>query len=210
MLVVIDLAFIGVDIAYRVADVEDPGRLLVTTDRGYAEGYQYLKILGIVLLLGVIAVRTRDLVFYVWTAVFSYLLIDDLLRIHEIVGGQFFGDVLAHFPPAAGDNVYKLGQIVFSVVVGGLVLVAVLMATRASLEAVRRTSNSLLALLFLFAFFSLFLDGAGTWLEFGGRPTIEDGGEMVAMSLIAGFVFSMREDVDALGPPAGVPATTAP
>lgn len=209
LLVVIDLAFIGLDVACRVADVDQPGRLLVTTDRGYAEGFQYLKIIAIVLLLGFIAVRTRDLVFYVWTALFSYLLIDDLLRVHETVGGQFLGDALVHFPPTAGGNVYKLGQILFSVAVGGLALVAILVSTRASSEAARRISHSLLALLFVFAFFSLVLDGAGNWLDFAIRPVLEDGGEMVAMSLIAAFVFSVSEEVATLGLPASVPARTA-
>lgn len=203
----IDLAFIGLDIASRVADVDQPSRLFVTTDRGYAEGFQYLKITAIVLLLGFIAVRTRDLVFYVWTALFCYLLIDDLLRIHETVGGQILGDALVPFLPTAGGNAYKLGQILFSVAVGGLALVAILVSTRASSEAARRTSHSLLTLLFVFAFFSLVLDGAGSWLDFGVRPILEDGGEMVAMSLIAAFVLSVSEEVAARGLPAGVPAS---
>ena len=203
LLVSIDVAFVVLDIAVRVAGVSEPGRLLVTTDRGYAEAFQYLKILGIAVLLGVIASRTRELVFYVWTVIFGYLLVDDLLRIHETVGGEFLGDVLENLPLAAGGNVYKLGQILFSVVVAGLVLGAILVSSRFSSQVARRTSNTLLVLLVVFAFFSLVLDAVGTWLDFAGRPTVEDGGEMFAMSLIAGFVFSLYSKGELTASPRG-------
>ncbi|MDJ0498774.1 MAG: hypothetical protein QNJ89_13155 [Acidimicrobiia bacterium] len=194
LLVAIDIAFIGLDVASRAA-VAEPGRLLLTTDRGYAEAFQYLKILWIALLLGSVAVRTRELVLYVWTLVFGYLLLDDALRIHETIGGDVCGDVLQQLSLTAAGDVYKMGQNLFAVIVGGLILASILVAARVSSEAVRRVSNDLLALLIVFAFFSVFLDAAGTWLDLEARSIVEDGGEMLAMSVIAGFALSVRSQV---------------
>lgn len=62
--------------------------LWITEDQSYAEIFQYIKELWIVLILGFNYWQFKTKVFLVWGLLFNYILLDDSFRIHEIIGSQ--------------------------------------------------------------------------------------------------------------------------
>ena len=96
--------------------VLDEKLLWITQEQSYAEIFQYIKELWIALILGFGYWQRRKIMFLAWTLLFSYLLLDDSLSIHEIVGsqlGEFF-----QFQNVFGLRAVDLGEILVSATVG--------------------------------------------------------------------------------------------
>ena len=90
--------------------------LWITQEQSYAEVFQYIKELWIALILGFGYWHRRKILFLAWTLLFSYLLLDDSLSIHEIIGskiGNFF-----QFQDVFSLRAVDLGEILVSATVG--------------------------------------------------------------------------------------------
>ena len=166
LLISIDLVFVVLHVLENQTELLSNPQFLLSTDRGYSENFQYLKMLGIVFLLSSLFMRTRAVPYLIWAILFGYLLLDDICRIHETVGGEFIGDLLQRMPLTSSADTYRLGQIIFALVVGGLILSTIMVTVYFSRGFVRRTLNWMLILLFGFAFFSVFVDCAGDLLPY--------------------------------------------
>ena len=62
--------------------------LWITEDWSYAEIFQYIKELWIVAILGFGYWKRQNILFLAWALLFSYLLLDDSLSIHETIGSK--------------------------------------------------------------------------------------------------------------------------
>jgi hypothetical protein len=160
-------------------------------DRGYGEFFQYVMTLWTVLLLGALGFRRRAGVFFAWALAAGYLGIDDALSIHERAGFAF-----AALAPQMGGAAVHIGELLW---LGGVGLILVTAVAVAHLRASRddRAVSGILILLFaLLAFFGIAIDAIHHLLLPGPTfdvigTTIEDGGEILVMSVIFSFVFAV-------------------
>lgn len=190
-LLIADLLFVLMHVLHKqalpaFADIS----FMVTLEGGYGERFQYLKEVSIAVMLGFLASRHRSALFAAWALVFFYLLLDDSLSVHERLGSWLAG--VLGFQAALGLRAVDFGELLVSgVVAGGFVLLIATLALR-STARMRRLCVDYLQLLALLVFFGVVVDMLhviGKDYGLRGLGLLEDGGEMLAMSLITAYTF---------------------
>ena len=171
--------------------------LSVSKDGGYAEYFQYAKLATIVVLLYLVARVKRSALIGGWGIIFFILLADDALKIHER-GGARLADWFS-FSAMYNLRAVDYGELmVFAL--WGLIAIAILTVTSRidRSPTAREVSKGLFLLLLGLACFGglfdmLHIAAANTWeLSATGNnlfDAVEDGGEMVVVSLVLGFVY---------------------
>lgn len=202
LLIFVDVIFFGLEILYSWGYAGDY-RYSLGADRGYAEVYGYIKFFWIVLLLAWLAHKKRQLVYGVGALLFFYFLLDDSLQIHETAGGQIAE--WAGMLQAYGLRGKDFGELTVSALVGVFFLVVGWVAYRHSNAFARRVGLYLLAGVFALAIFGVgadmlhqLLGGQFPWTN---TPLLilEDGGELMVISVICWFVYSLAHQQ--LSPP---------
>ena len=169
------------------------GRFRVDVDRGFAESFQYLKLLLTTGSLVFLLTKQKALSYSAWAVVFAFALLDDALKIHEEVGRHLVDGL--GIPAAFGLRGQDFGELIvwgaFGVVLLGFVLFSYLRAAPAE----KAFSRSLALLFAVFVLFGLGVDMLHILL---GGPLIlqtfmsvlEDGGEMLTISVVTVFVWN--------------------
>lgn len=194
LLLATDVAFILLHILNSVLSWANP-LLSLMTDGGYPEMFQYIKEFWIAIALFTLCWRTRQGIYAPWGLLFIYLLCDDALRFHER-GGWFLVSEWNYFRPALGLRAVDFGELAVSATAGLVFLVLIAFFYVRSSQSGKNMSKDLTLLLGLLVFFGIFTDMVHSLfksLPVKGMITIEDGGEMIAMSLIAGYVVHLLE-----------------
>jgi hypothetical protein len=164
-------------------------------DGGLAEQYQYVKQVWLAACLGVAFLQRRGRAFAGWAVFFGFLLLDDALQIHERVGlvlSQALG-----IPPMFGLRSKDFGEVMVAAIVGAAACAFAWLSIRRGGESSRRLSADLLCLLAALALFGVFFDVLHTITYFRlpvAAPVfalIEDGGEMLVVSMITAYVFDV-------------------
>jgi hypothetical protein len=171
--------------------------LLLDFDKGYAEAFQYIKEFWIAGLLAFISFRTRKFFFFAWSLLFLYFLLDDSLSIHEKLGNTLSGYLAfaTQFKLEAND----LGELIASAFFGFVLLSIIGLSTYLSSRKIKLISLDLAILLGVLIFFGVGMDVlhaiARSIPGSGILTLVEDGGEMMAMSLICWYAASLLESV---------------
>ena len=169
----------------------------IWTDKGFAESFQYIKEFWIVLMFFIFALRKSKFLYFNWAAVFGYMLLDDCGEIHEKLGFKI-SSYLASVPPF-GLRTQDIGELAVFIIFGFVLLLPLLVCFYMSDENERMVSKYLFAMLIAFGVFGIFFDMLNMIIV-GMRSSpfleqitavIEDGGEMIIMSIILWFVFSL-------------------
>ena len=160
-------------------------------DRGYGEFFQYAKWLWSALLLAVLAVSARMPVAWGWMAACLYLLVDDAFLLHEQAGWAF-RDMI---PGGPGWAVHT-GELLFMGAVGLAILITVTVTHRLTAPELRGISWVMAALIAGMALFGVVVDAIHHLLFPGPGlrsffTTIEDGGEMLVLSVIVAFLLAV-------------------
>ncbi len=185
-----DFAFMLVDFFYRLRWVSNP---LFSTmmDFGYPEVYQYIKEYWIVALLLMLAIKRSYLVYYAWSLLFIYLLLDDSLQIHEIFGAYLSN--YFEFQPMFGLRAQDFGELSVTALFASLLFTFIGISYLSSDNIAKQISKNLFILILLIAFFGIVLDMFHVIANYWWLETIlgmmEDGGEMLIMSIIVGYLF---------------------
>ena len=161
-------------------------------DGGYAEIFQYVKEFWIASLLVLLYVVRRKGCYLAWACLFFYFLADDSLQIHEQVGA-YLAQTL-DLQPAFNLRAVDLGELLVTAVAGTVLFLAIASTYLSGDKEVRRFSNRLFPLMVLLAICGVIFDMVEIMFVWG-RPLwdlIEDGGELLAMSLILWYVFGQR------------------
>jgi hypothetical protein len=193
LLLLADSIFILLHIGYSAGLITSP-LFSIAEDLGYAEVYQYIKEYWIVLLLLILAIGRGRMIYLFWSLLFAYLLFDDSLQIHERLG-LYLADAL-QLPPMWQLRAQDLGELAVAMVFGAFLFGLIGIAYRYGDRIAKQTSKHLFLLVVLVAFFGVLVDmlhSATRWAE----PLwllLEDGGEMVGMSVIAWYVFQLGVD----------------
>lgn len=191
-----DLVLMALHVANHAGLWAKHPMLAITVDASYAEAYQYLKQFWAFLLLAVLARRARQPVYLLWALLFLYMLADDALRLHEEAG---LG-IARHFalPAAFGLRSVDLGELAFLGATAGVIALGLIALYPRSGPDARAASRSFLALLGVIAFFAVVVDMLHSLLRNTGLlgsfvGMIEDGGEMLAVSLALWYVYLLFE-----------------
>lgn len=162
-------------------------------DRGFAESFGYLKLGWAALLALGIARRAGCRGLVVWAALLAALLADDAVYLHERFGGKLapaWGSLLgvADDGRAGGVRLADLGELTVVVVLYALPLAAVTLAHWLGGPAYRALSRRLAGCLALLAFFGVAVDVVHelpvAHAAYDLLIVVEDGGELVAMTLL--------------------------
>lgn len=190
-----DLAFVALHFIHHFTPWFDTDLLSLEQDRGYAEFYQYVKWLWIVLLLGALSRRTGLSALSAWIPLFVYFLFDDAMMLHERLGAR----VADHIPaglPTFGLRTQDLGELTVSGLFFAVWSLTMLVAWRRGSLRMRQISLDLGLLVALLLFFGVVFDmlhaalGPVLRMHFA-FGTVEDGGELLAVSLIVWFLFRL-------------------
>lgn len=193
LLLTVDAIFGVLHLIWCCTDVPLSQFFSVEKDRGFAEIYQYVKLFWASALLLAIFARVRAGIYFAWSAVMGYLLMDDALGLHELLGRM----AVAHLnlQPAWALRAQDFGELLVVAVIG-TVLMALLAWWHFRADASSRSDSwRLLQLLLLLAVFGVVFDlahsMAGTGTPGALAALLEDGGEMVVVSLITAYCFEV-------------------
>jgi hypothetical protein len=164
----------------------------VTRLTAYLNAYHLVKLFLVIVLLIYLLKSTRCTGYVSWILVFSYLLIDDALLIHQNLGSKFSAWFDAHFlhnlslPP----RFYEFTILAFAAMFLGII---VSWAYLHSSPTFRKISKDIFLFLLALVFFGVVVDltvvfklGTAVIYFFG---FVEDSGEMVVFSLLLWYVY---------------------
>lgn len=194
LLILADLAFIVVHIlhSYTSLSLLRSSLFSIESERAYAEIFQHVKEFWIVILLILLAMRRANFLYLSWSLLFSYILLDDSVEIHERLGA-----FLAHFfsfQPQFYLRAQDFGELIVFFFFGTMLFGLIAITHYLSDFADRRISKCLFNRVALLLFLGVIVDAVDIivrhTLATSVLGMIEDGGEMLVMSVIASFVFS--------------------
>ncbi len=189
-----DVAFILIHtVYYFTTDLNKNPLYSLYTDRGYSEIFQYLKTYWIIIILSALWWRTRQFFYVSWILLFTYILSDDALQIHEKVGvymAETYG-----FTSALGLRAQDFGQLTASALFGIPIILFIFISYIKSSKKNKAISQDLALLFIMLVFCGVFIDMLHILIENrylrGIAGIVEDGGEMIVMSFTCGYVFNV-------------------
>lgn len=193
LLIISDLVFILLHCLVRLGVFEQYYKILsLNIDQSMPEAFQYVKELWVVLLMGIAYLKRKETVYLIWTLLFTFFLVDDFAGVHEHLGG-----VIALLP--AMDFISKdVGEFLGVALIGLLFLGIFLIAFFKSKRKVRRASVTLGFLVSALLFFGIAVDlihaafRGSSLVIYEFLALVEDGGEMLVMTLILWFAINMK------------------
>ena len=130
---------------------------------------------------------------------FTYFLFDDALTIHERVGKHIAWSLT--LTPPLGLRLQDLGELAVMAAAGMILFSLVIWAYLHGPQAFKKMSQDMMLLVLALVFFGVIVDMAHSAIKLGWEVNfilgvIEDGGEMLAASLILWYVFllSVRDE----------------
>ncbi len=194
LLILTDIVFIALHCLHFYTGLLPSPLFSIGKERGYGEMYQYVKEFLIVILLFFLSLTRLNILYFGWSNLFIYMLLDDSFQIHE-KGGIFLAykfnfQPIFGFPPDEA-----LGELIIFIFFG-IIFLSIIGATYyLSSGYDRKVSKFLIIMVALLAFFGIFIDLISMIFSIGNRISvvIEDGGEMFVMSIIAWYVYGINE-----------------
>jgi hypothetical protein len=191
LLMLADVVIIGLHLSMKIIGEPQEYTFDLGADRGFGEFFQYLQIAWAAMMLIILTVRTRVGVYAAWALVCVFFAADDGLQLHEQAGFA----TMAVFPEL-GTLAIHLGELAWTGAIGAVLIVIVSIAHWRAAADARAISRVIAGLFGVLIFFGVVLDGIHhIFLEYPAfdvpMTTIEDGGEIVAMSLMVVFLFAV-------------------
>jgi hypothetical protein len=193
LLILADLSFIILHILHVYTGLLPDSLYSLSRDRGYAEFFQYTKELWIAVLFLGLTIHQRKPVYLIFSFLFLYFLIDDSFEFHEQTG-SLMADTL-HLEPLFGLRSVDMGELAVYAIFGGLFFAAIGITYAMSPPGERKISTQVILLIVIMAIFGVLLDMFEIITEHPGLSEllkiIEEGGEMLVMSVITWFVYRL-------------------
>lgn len=201
LFLLIDLLFILIHIVVKVVPPLDISILKLTTPYGIPSFFQYGKELLIFLLLVYIffTFRRNVMLYLSWALLFFFLLLYDAGEIQERLGDiQLLSNILGKLGSVIDEFAILL---IISAVFGSIIL---FFYSRSTDEMSKQISKLYFILLGGFAFFAVGVDAIFTALAVTSETiigklvrlafiTLEEGGEMIVLSLMVGLTFGILQ-----------------
>jgi hypothetical protein len=194
LLILTDLVFILLHIIHIFTALLPSSLYSLAMDRGYAEFFQYMKMLWILVLFLGLGIKRRRLIFVIYSVLFTYFLIDDSFEFHERAGALLAE--LFNFQPALGLRAVDFGELTVSAFFGILFLIAITITHLGSDVFTKKVSKSIIIMVIMLAMFGVGMDMIEIIIE---HPfvnpllvIVEEGGEMLMVSVITWFAFKQQ------------------
>ena len=171
----------------------------ISFDLGIGESAQYMKEFWIAGLFAWLVFRKRQRAFLGWAFLFFYFLLDDMLSFHEnlSVGLANLTGFSAQTVLFANLRVKDLSELAVSAIIGVFLLSLIGIAYLRSKPGTKIVFHSLFVLLAILLFFGVGFDVLDRFFDSqilkGIFGLAEDGGEMLAMSLIVWYVYVLSD-----------------
>lgn len=182
--VVLDL--LGLACAWMyTSDILESRFFRLGRDRGLIEFIEYGKFALIIHMLLELWRSGGEPVVRAWTILFSIMLADNFIGIHEEVGQLIVDNVT--LPDVGLKRPKDLAEILVLAALEGTALLYVIYCYFTGGDAGRKYSNQLIAIFGIFVFFALVMDAVG-------NQYVEESGEMLGMTLIMAWVHSRHRN----------------
>lgn len=186
-----DAAFIVLHITITILN-PDPSLCSVSGVCVYMDVYRVVKLFWVVILLAYICRLTGQSSYASWIFAFTCFVLDDALHLHQRLGARIAEAVDTYLSPSLHfqPRSFQLALLAFA---GILIMGTVACAYVKGAREFRKMSNDIFLFLAALGFFGLIVDVA-TVLKLQvlvGLGIVEDGGEMVVVSLILWYVFRL-------------------
>lgn len=194
-LIAVDLLLMSLHCFNAVVPWMDIRLLSIEKDVALPEGIQYIKWGAIVVVLYQMAKRI-SVRYFAWAALFTYLLLDDALKVHENLGKLTAGGLT--WLPTFGLRYQDLGELLVSGCAGVGLLLAIAWAWYRSDAAFRKASRHLLLLFGGLVGFGIGVDMLHSLVDHDGATAfwfglVEDGGEMLVASVMVWYVVRLEQ-----------------
>ncbi len=201
-----DLFFVLLHLAHKAARLLDMFTTIrndvfnIYYDLTLAESFQYIKEYWIIILFAWLIFKKKNLFYTGWALLFTYLLFDDMFGFHGGLATFFlekFGISSTHV--LFGEMRYQdFGELGVSLFFGIIFLSLIAMSYLRGGKEVRTTFHYLIGGLLLIVFFGVvndfvnrIFDEDTNQIMFEISRLIEDGGEMLGMSVMCWYVFTL-------------------
>jgi hypothetical protein len=201
-----DLFFVLLHLAHKAARLLDMFSTIrndvfnLYYDLTLAESFQYVKEYWIIILFAWLIIKKKDVFYTGWALLFTYLLFDDMLGFHGGLATFFlerFGIDSGHI--LFGEMRYQdFGELGVSLFFGILFLSLIAISYFRGGKEVRTIFHYLVGGLLLIVFFGVVNDFVNrifnedtNQIMFEISRLIEDGGEMLGMSVMCWYVFTL-------------------
>lgn len=201
LLLLTNILFIVLHIIYRLGHLAN-GAFSLSLERGYSALFLFVLEFCLLLLMGIIALRTAQPVYFHWTALFTYFFFDDVLEVHETVGAALA--IMWEFPVLFNLRPQDWGEMIVYATTGLYFLMTLLLTYPKSDAPARQFSRALTVMVIALVSAGIGADMAYYVVE--SQPLrelfviLEDGGEIVLISLILWSVFGRLAELPAAEP----------
>ena len=176
--------------------------LSIFYDRSFPEMFGYLKWIATAVLLVMAGRRLEQPVLYWLAALVTFMLLDDSLRLHENLAGWLRESFT--LPRIAGLREQDSGELIFAAGFVVLLLLPLILRILRSDLAGQRMAVGFLVLLVLFGLCAVVFDMLHSAMPDGwmreSMGFLEDGGEMIAQSLMVAYAWVLARPGDATRP----------
>ena len=186
-----DFIFMVMHFYYKLTHDMQCSLFCLTTDRSYAEFYQYLKYSWIMILLGYVILSTKKPHHLSWILLFAFFLFNDAFQLHQIFGAAF-SRRFAFDPPldlGRGD----IGAFVYFILCGLALMGLVFWTYLRGDKNYRKHAIDIGIFVFIVFFFGAVVDiiHVAFSLHGVGLSFLEEAGEMVIMSMVLWYVYML-------------------
>jgi hypothetical protein len=161
----------------------------IQDDRSGGEAIQYAKALWIALAFLLIALLRRSAGYVPWALLFTYIVLDDVFQLHELLGRDIA--IALDYPELLGLRPDDLGELTFYAIALAVILPLLAAAYLWGSREFRTLSVNMAILLVVLGVFGVVFDMAHIMVTGSSveqlAGVLEDGGEMIVMSVIAAF-----------------------
>ncbi len=175
----------------------------IEAERGFAEIYQYVKFFWVVLMSGWLWWRTSEKSYLSWSVVFGYFLLDDSFRLHESLGGKIA--LYFNYSEGLGLRAKDFGEMTIMAVFGVFILSVLGLGYYFGSPTFRSRFKILFVGILLLIGFGAAIDILHSALVEGSLlftlvGIVEDGGELLVVSGMTWYVYSLLVGKTTLAP----------
>lgn len=195
LLIAADLAFIVLHVLYIETDLLRGRPFSLEADNGVPEAFQYVKQFWVVLCMVVLFRGTRAVVYIGWGLVFTFLLLDDALQLHEHFGKWLASEYT--LPVVFGLRPDDIGELLFASTVGASTILLIGLGFWRSDADARMFSRDMAILVLLLGVLGVGVDLLHV-ISYFNAPMLaqyllifEDGGEMLVVSGMVAYAVNV-------------------
>ncbi len=209
LLISADLFFILIHILHLITTdavglaAQNHSPFVLGRDLGLAEAYQYVKEYWIVLLFIFLSLVKRKFIYLSWAILFMFLMMDDIFQFHERYGYIFANSL--ELVPAFNLRANDFGELLFTGIIGIVFSLILILPYLKSERTIKQICHHFFVLIGGLLVFGVVFDMIQIMfmkyeLMFNIFGIIEDGGEMIIISIFCWYVYLLTEQPENKSP----------